>query len=285
MKTSLRRKAPLLRFVAVSTFGFFAACSSTSHRLEKDFYSPQHPKYIIETDDEGRKDGHEIWWYPNGAKKYEATNRLGLREGRYTAWFEDGAKWYEGYEYHGKPESTLTYWYPNGKPKSQALFRDGIQLERKDWDEAGKLQAPRNVWTGASGAVDEESEETARLRQAALRMWALRVRQTVESYWRPGKQFEREVPHKAVAKIQVDREGRILQVTWAQKSDSPAFNAMAQQTFKKIKRMPPFPPQVKEATLDIQYEFVSQGKAAPRRKLEARDPGAEEVPVPEAPEP
>jgi TonB family protein len=252
-------------------------CSSTpSRHPEAGFYAPKQPKFLIEMDDDGRKDGKEVWWYPNGQMKYESANRAGFRDGRFTAWFQDGVKWYEGYEYHGKPESTLTYWYPNGKIKSQALFRDGIQLERKDWDETGRSLAPRTAWVGApDAAVDEESEETARLRQTSLKMWAIRVRQTVESYWRPGKQFEKEAPHKAVAKIQVDRQGRILAVTWAEKSGSPAFNSQAQQTFKKIKRMPAFPPQIKDETLDVQYEFVTQGKSGPRKKLEAFDPAAE----------
>jgi hypothetical protein len=272
----------LLRFIPLLCL-LLLHCSS-SHKLEKEFYGPKQPKYVIEMDEDGRKDGREVWWYSTGQKKYEATNRAGARDGRFTAWYIDGVKWYEGYEYHAKPESTLTYWHPNGKLKSQALFRDGIQLERKDWDETGKLLTPRNIWAGTpSGAVNEESDETARLRATGLKMWAMRVRQTVESYWRPGRQFEREAPHKAVAKIQVDKEGRILSVTWAEKSDSPAFNSLAQQTFRKIKRMPAFPPQVNEETLDVQYEFVSQGKAAPRRRLEALDPSSEDPEAPPSP--
>ena len=67
-------------------------------------------------------------------------------------------------------------------------------------------------------------------------------------------------------------------------SGTPAFfingfhvgGGIPKQTFKKIKRLPPFPPQVKDESLEIQYEFVSQGRAAPRRRLEVR--GSEEAP-------
>lgn len=257
-----------------------AACAST--RIEEGSYGPSRPKYAIEVDKEGRKQGKETWWHPNGRIKYEAMNRNGIRHGRFTAWDSAGVKWYEGYEYHGKPESTLTYWHPNGRMKSQALYRDGIQLERKDWDESGRFVAPRTLWTGfpkdpESPAEGEGENEAGRLRQAALQLWAMRVRQAVEGYWRLPRELAGK-PLKAVSRIRVSRDGRILDVTWLSKSPSSSFNALAQGTFRKVKRLPPFPPQIKEESLDIQYEFVSQGKAAPRRKLEARGDDAGAIP-------
>jgi hypothetical protein len=249
-----------------------AACSST--KVEQGFYGPKHPQYSIAIDKQGRKEGPETWWYPNGAKKYSAVNHLGFREGKYTAWYSDGTPWYEGFEHRGKPESTLTYWYPTGKIKSQALFRDGIQLERKDFDEDGRL-----IGTGLQAAAEAPAESEAEaaevagdnLRKASLRMWAMRVRQTVESYWVLPKQFTKERPYRAVAKIKVARDGKIIGVAWSEKSPSAAFNTLAQQTFKRIKRLPAFPPQIKEQSLDVQYEFISLGRQTPRRKLEARE--------------
>jgi TonB family protein len=261
---------PVLAFALL-----LAACSST--RMETGFYPEEKPKYRIEMDKEGRKHGKETWWHPNSRVKYEATNRHGLRDGRFTAWFQDGGKWYEGFEHRGRPESTLTYWHPNGHMKSQALYRDGIQLERKDWDENGRLLTPRNLWKRQPTApdVEEGPDEAGKARQASLEIWAMRVRQTVESYWRLPKELARQKPHEAVARIRVGRDGRILKVTWLRRSSSAAFNKLAQQTFRKVKRLPPFPPEVKDETLEIQYEFVSQGKAAPRRRLEARGQGGE----------
>jgi hypothetical protein len=252
------------------------ACAST--RVEKGFYGPKQPQYSIAVDKDGRKDGPEIWWYPNGKMKYSAVNRGGLREGKFTAWYADGKLWYEGFEYRGKPESTLTYWHPNGKLKSQALFRDGIQLERKDFDEDGRPigRGPALEKKEAPEAAGDEIEASGdNLRKASLKMWAMRVRQTVESYWVLPRQFEKERPYRAVARIKVGRDGKILGVAWSEKSPSAAFNNLAQQTFKRIKRLPAFPPQIRDESLEVQYEFISLGKPAPRKRLEAREEAAE----------
>ena len=245
------------------------SCSST--RVDKGFYAPTQPKYAVEMDKEGRKHGTEVWWHANGKKKYQATNRAGVRNGKFTAWYPDGTKWYEGFESHGKPEGTLTYWHPGGKVKTLALFRDGIQLERKDFDESGQLLSLSLPKAEIPKEPSPDAEEVDRQRQAGLQMWALRVRQTVEGYWRIPKSFQKDKPYKAVAKISVGRDGKILTVAWPEKSASPAFNSLAQQTFKKIKRLPPFPPQVMDETLDIQYEFVSTGKPEPRKRLQVRE--------------
>jgi len=254
----------------------FVACSST--KVDEGFYGPKHRQYSIALDKQGGKEGPETWWYPNGAKKYSGFNHEGFREGKFTAWYPEGTVWYEGFEYRGKPESTLTYWYPNGKVKSQALFRDGIQLERKDYDEDG-----RPIGRGSAAlagpapepAGDDVQATGNSLRKASLQMWAIRVRQTVESYWVLPKQFEKERPYRAVARIKVGRDGKILGVAWSQKSPSTAFNNLAQQTFKRIKRLPAFPPQIRDESLEVQYEFISLGKPMPRKRLEARDEGTE----------
>jgi len=251
---------------------FLYACSST--KVEDGYYGPKRPQYSIAVDKQGRKEGPETWWYPNGTRKYAAVNREGFREGKFTAWYPDGKLWYEGFEQRGKPESTLTYWYPNGKIKSQALFRDGIQLERQDFDEDG-----RPVGRGPAGLEKEASEPAAEdietsgdnLRKASLRMWAMRVRQSVESYWVLPKQFEKERPYRAVARIKVTRDGKIIGVAWSEKSPSAAFNTLAQQTFKRIKRLPAFPPQIRDESLEVQYEFISLGKTSPRKRLQARE--------------
>lgn len=273
---------PFPSIIAAAFLGSFLVGGCASSKVEKDFYDTSKPKYAIAVDKDGRKEGVETWWYPNGTKKYEAFNRGGVREGMFTAWYDDGTMWYQGFEYHGKPESTLTYWRPNGNLKSLAKFREGIQLERHDYDELGKLidpdRPPSAPGTAAPAAGEADADGLARLRKTSLQMWALRVRQTVEGFWVLPKQFEKERPYRAVAKIKVGRDGRILGVSWIEKSPSAAFNTLAQQTFKRIKRLPAFPPQVRDQTLDVQYEFISLGKPVPRRKLEARD-------APEASEP
>lgn len=260
-------------FPALAATLLLFGCGST--KVEKDVYPDLKPKYSIGLDKQGRKDGPEIWWHSNGQKKYEATNRAGVREGQFTAWYSNGSIWYQGYELHGKPESTLTYWHPTGKLKSQALFRDGIQLERRDYDDQGVLIAPKpSALTEASQSLAAEKESAGaadRLRKTSLNMWAIRVRRTVEGYWVLPKQFEKQRPYRAVAKIKVGKDGRILGVSWIEKSPSSAFNTLAQNTFKRIKRLPAFPPQIKDESLDLQYEFISLGKTLPRTRLEARE--------------
>ncbi|MDB5049589.1 MAG: hypothetical protein JWO30_2660 [Fibrobacteres bacterium] len=266
------RRAFLLPFLAIALL--LSGCGST-RKVQEDFYPKGQPKYSIALDKEGRKHGLETWWYPTGLRKYEAANVAGIREGKYAAWYPDGKLWYEGYEYHGKPESTLTYWHPNGNMKSEALFRDGIQLERRDYDEEGKLLSPKvQASPEITPSLDDEAVnagEVTRLRKASLQIWSMRVRRTVEGFWVLPKQFEKDRPYRAVAKIKVGKDGKILGVVWSEKSPSAAFNTLAQNTFKRIKRLPAFPPQIKDETLDVQYEFISLGKQVPRKKLEARE--------------
>lgn len=262
------------------------ACSST--KVDEGFYGPKRRQYSIALDKEGRKEGPEVWWYPDGTKKYSGTNHEGFRDGKFTAWYPEGGIWYEGFEYRGKPESTLTYWYPNGKIKSQALFRDGIQLERKDYDEDGRPvgRGPASMAKAEpEPAGDEVQASGDNLRKASLRMWAMRVRQTVESYWVLPKEFEKQRPYRAVAKIKVGRDGKILGVAWSEKSPSKSFNTLAQLTFKRIKRLPAFPPQIRDESLDVQYEFISLGKPSPRKRLEARDDRGEAQPGEDASRP
>ena len=264
-------------FLIPAASGLFVGCSSTASLVDKEFYSPDHPKYSIAVDKQGRKHGPEVWWHPNGRKKYEAENLEGVREGKFTAWHENGGLWYEGFDLHGLPESTLTYWGPAGYIKSKALFRNGIQLERRDYDDNGNpLGVPGEAADPVVDDRERAAQELAGMRKTSLNLWAMRVRQTVEGFWVLPKQFEKDRPYRAVANIKVGKDGRILGVNWIQKSPSSAFNTLAQNTFKRVKRLPAFPPQIKEESLEIQYEFISLGKPAPRKKLEAREPGVEE---------
>lgn len=262
-------------------FLILAGCASTS-KVEKAEYGPSKPKYSISVDKNGRKEGQETWWYVDGTLKYQSHNRAGIRDGKYTAWYPDGKKWYEGLDVGGKSEGALTYWHPNGKVKSQALFRDGIQLERKDFDLEGRYidpnPAPAPSHTLSGDGQDSVSGSGA-MRRASLQMWAMRVRRTVESFWVLPQKFQKDRPYRAVAKIKVGRDGKILGVSWVEKSPSAEFNNHAQKTFKRIKRLPVFPPQVKDESLEVQYEFISTGWQTPRRKLEARDPAESAIPA------
>jgi hypothetical protein len=255
-------------------------CSPASFHVESGLYDTKQPKYLIVFDKNGLKHGRETWWYIDGVKKYEAENKAGVREGQFTAWHPNGHIWYQGFERRGIPESTLTYWYPSGGIKSKAVFQAGIQLEREDFTEDGKPIFPKGTVVRTSpvpkDSIAETETEGGRLRNLGLQMWASRVRQTVEGYWVLPNQFNKERSYRTVAKIKVTRDGKILGVTWPEKSPSATFNTLAQQTLKRIKRLPAFPPMIKDASLEIQYEFISLGRQAPRRKLELHAPLEEE---------
>jgi hypothetical protein len=270
----------LLLGLICSTY-LLIGCGSSSKRVESGLYESKQPKYLIEVDKNGRKQGMETWWYPDGVKKYVATNRAGIREGQFTAWHPNGKIWYQGYERAGIPESTLTYWYPSGGVKNKAVFQAGIQLERQDFTEEGQPIFLKGTvvkkYPVLKDSIVETETEGARLRNLGLQSWASRVRQTVEGYWVLPKQFNKERSYRTVAKIKVARDGKILGVSWIEKSPSASFNTLAQQTLKRIKRLPAFPPMIKDLTLDVQYEFISLGKQAPRRKLELRGSRGDEA--------
>ena len=265
------------KFFALSALIFLIGCSTVM--VDKSYYTTKQTRYEIELDKQGRKHGRETWWFQNGNKKYEASNKEGIRDGEFSAWYVDGKLWYRGYEFHGQPESTLTYFFPNGNLKSEAVFRAGIQVERKDYDESGKLLGV-NTELLRPGIRDAATDSGAALkkdaRKVSMQVWATRVRQAVENYWALPKEFLNERPYRAVAAIKVEKDGKILGVSWLEKSPSAAFNSLAARTFKKIKRLPAFPPEVTDASLEIEYEFISLGKPIPRKKLEVI--GQEEIP-------
>ena len=255
--------------LALSACYALFGCAS---KVDKGFYGPSQPKYRVEMDGEGRKHGREVWWYANGKKKFEGVYKKGVRDGIYTAWYEDGSKWYEGYEKLGIPESTLTYWHPNGQLKSVTLFKDGAQADKQEYDTAGRLLGPDGlpVDLPEDALPATDTLAAARTRDSMIKIWAVRVRQTVEGYWQLPKRFQKEAPLRAVAHVVVARDGRLMRVELSTKSESSAFNSLALSTFKKIKKLPAFSAEIMEDSLEIEYEFLSQGKMQLRKKLELR---------------
>jgi len=77
---------------------------------------------------------------------------------------------------------------------------------------------------------------------------------------------ETQVPGRA--KIKIARNGDVQNIVWTEKSKSIVFNNLAAKALKKVKRFPAFPASIQDTTLDLQYEFVTPGLKAPRRKLE-----------------
>lgn len=268
---AMRSKNLLLYGMVLCSAFFFWHCAATV-KPQQGFYASGKPRYAIERDKAGNKVGFERWWHENGQLKYEANFTDGFRHGRYAAFYPDGKPWYQGYEIMGRPESTLTYWHPNGKVRSRAFFRQGIQLSREDFDEQGISLAAKQEAEAESAekaAYRADSLRAAKARERALSAWSKRVRATVESHWVVPKQLAAKGPLKSVARLKISRHGQIESVRWVSKSPVSAFNTLAENTFKKVKRLPPFPAEVKEPSLDLEYAFVSGGQASAKARLKA----------------
>ena len=238
--------------------------------MNEGAYPSGKPQYRVEFDAEGRKHGKETWWYENGGEMYEAENEHGLRHGPYQAWYQDGKPWYQGMDAHGRAQDTLIYWFPNGALKTFAVFREGIQIARRDFDSTGAAVGPQlETVDEFSRKKSEDSLRTRRLREEGIAQWSRRVRSTVESYWVLPKEMIKN-SHRAVAKLKVRRNGEILEVSWVEKSPSNPFNNLAQKALKNIRRLPAFPSTVPDKDLDIQYEFVTPGTESGKKKLELK---------------
>jgi hypothetical protein len=257
----------LLLIAGIALFG----CAGGKTRLQEGQYPGGKPRYRIEIDDQGRKHGRETWWHESGAKKFEAEHEHGRRHGVFQAWYSDAKLWYRGREDQGRTQDSLIYWHANGKLKTVAVFRDGIQLSRVDYDESGNPTRTSNepLADALAAKPNEDSLKTSRLRQEGIAEWSRRVRATVESYWVLPKELVKG-QYRSVAKIRVARDGKMLQVSWPQKSPSAMFNNLALSALKKVKKFPVFPETVPDPDLEIQYEFVTPGMAPKRRKLELK---------------
>lgn len=245
-------------------------CTPPPSKSDEGLYSNGQRRYTIERDEQGRKHGLEKWWHENGQVKYETRHLDGFREGRYVAFYGDGKMWYEGFEHKGRPESTLTYWHPNGKMRTQAFFRDGVQLKRRDFDFDGNPllnQSQEPLLDESKLLAREDSLKANRVRQMAIGAWSKRVQATVESYWVVPKEIAARGPLKTVASITVSRNGKILNVAWKQKSPHASFNRLAEKTFTRVKKLPPFPVELPDQQLTLQYEFVTSGPQEAKSRL------------------
>jgi TonB family protein len=240
-------------------------------KLLEGSYPDGKQKFHVEVDSEGKKQGQEIWWYPNGNKKYEAINSAGFRSGPFKAWYLDGQPWYSGEERQGRLDGELKYFHPNGELKSRALFRDGIRLEREDFSPQGdRTQASHKILAEEiKEAEAKEKVEQERRKKEATELWAQRVRATVESYWVLPKELKRQGGNRSIVSLEVERNGKLSRIQWIKRSNSASFNSFAEKAIKKVKRLPPIPQELEDNTLTIQYEFVTQTRPS-KTKLQLR---------------
>jgi TonB family protein len=259
----------------------FFACSRPPSVLNGTYPSGV-PKYQIAVDAEGKKHGAEAWWFDNGQARYRASNVHGIRHGEYQAWYPNGNPWYRGRDSMGVHRDTLKSWKPNGRPDVIRLFDRGRVVTIESIDSSGLTQAEKQRNLDAAAERGRDSTQAwAAARRNSLGLWSLRVRASVETYWIPPKR-KGSVDHKAVARIRVQGDGRITDVTWLQKSAWPAFNEKAAKALRRMKKFPPLPAEAVPAsagmtagTIDVRYEFVSLGKKAAGAKLVLKKPAVQ----------
>ncbi len=254
---------PIRLFLLPLALGFLINCSSST-QVRKALFENKALKYSIAYDSEGRMHGLEEWWHPNGQLKFRGQNLHGERHGEFTAWNADGSIWYQGYADQGRKDSTLTYFHPNGIPKVVMTYDQGRLLQSEEFQPDGrKKETPEEMQARQEA---EAKAALAKSREADLKVWVLRVRKTMEGYWRP-PQGGRAVRNRAVAKITVRSDGKILDAKLIKPSENAAFNREALNTFKRIKGFPPLPKSHPGSTIDIQYEFVppASNKSPERR--------------------
>jgi TonB family protein len=281
----------LLRIRLLVCFAFsltLLGCAASNRapaqsRLEGK-YPAGTPRYLVDLDAQGRKHGIERWWYEGGKKKSEAMWRTGLRDGAYSAWYADGTAWYTGRDSLGKPVDTLRFWHPNGTLKSLSVFAAGEPVFLETWDIEGLTARERAVRDAEErerlAAAQRRMEAQRRAdslealegpRRRALAAWTSLVRLKVETYWSL-PESQKKIARRTVARIRVAPSGAVLGVAWPEKSGSKEFDRRAARALAKVRKFPPFPPELGYAPLEVRYAFTTPGKAQPRRKLVLRDP-------------
>lgn len=270
----------LTRGSLLSAAVLLGACAFPFPGLTKSTLKGKHPdgtpRYSVSVDAQGRKHGLERWWHENRQLQLEATWVGGVRNGVYRAWYPDGTPWYEGWDSLGVPVDTLRVWHPNGKLQSLTVHERGAPASLETWDTAGYTPAQR-------AQLDAEEAERAEARRradsvnvaqasrhAALALWVPRVRATVETWWKL-PESQKRVARRAVARLRVAPDGRLLEVTWLEKSGSPGFDRRAAQALAKIRKLPPPPPELGTEPLTLRYEFATSGVGEARKRLKSRE--------------
>jgi TonB family protein len=251
----------------------FFACSKPPSAL-KGSYPSGVPKYDIAVDSAGRKHGLENWWFDNGKARYRAFNVHGIRHGEYQAWYPNGNPWYQGRDSMGVHRDTLRAWRQDGRLQAIRVFQGGTVVFLESVDSSGlSKEDKRRLEAEAEAKLRDSAQAWTSTRKNSLGLWSLRVRTSVETYWIPPKR-NGSVDHKAVARIRVQGDGRITDVTWLQKSAWPAFNDKAAKALRRMKKFPPLPTEAGAGPLDVRYEFVSLGNKAKGTKLQLQRPAA-----------
>jgi len=112
-------------------------------------YNPSSFKMKLEYK-EGRKDGYEKQWYPNGELAQHRLYSKGVKVGNHLGWWEDGSK---KFDYHfnekGEYEGNRKEWYQNGQLVRDFNYVKGKEIgSQRMWNDNGKIRANYEVKNG-----------------------------------------------------------------------------------------------------------------------------------------
>jgi antitoxin component YwqK of YwqJK toxin-antitoxin module len=83
--------------------------------------------------------------YPNGQLRSEALYRDGFKEGIVRDWHANGQLMEEWIAKHGQATGEIREWHANGQLRAVRLVEFGAQIERREWDEQGKLLSYEHI--------------------------------------------------------------------------------------------------------------------------------------------
>ena len=87
--------------------------------------------------EDGKKDGIDIWFNWRGQKEVESIYKDGVLNGICTSWHGNGEKMCKEIYKDGKKDGLSTWWYGNGQKRTETIWRDGKVISSKQWNEDG----------------------------------------------------------------------------------------------------------------------------------------------------
>jgi antitoxin component YwqK of YwqJK toxin-antitoxin module len=87
----------------------------------------------------GLKDGFWEYWYSNGQKKIEGNYKKGLKSGAWTYWYSSGQVRIQATYIEDEMDGVNIWYHENGQKKKEARFKNGVYLDKTEWDEKGNV--------------------------------------------------------------------------------------------------------------------------------------------------
>jgi antitoxin component YwqK of YwqJK toxin-antitoxin module len=87
----------------------------------------------------GLKNGFWEYWYSNNQKKIEGNYTLNKKTGEWRYWYSNGQLRIVANYVDDEMDGKNVWYFENGQKKKEATFRNGVYLEKTEWDEKGNV--------------------------------------------------------------------------------------------------------------------------------------------------